>query len=219
MLLVVALVTAWVAGSEGSGGDADPGGVPGSTDAVRLGPEPGESVAGYLSRAREVPPGGRLALVSLTGYLDVPAAAEVVAVPGVRATQAVFRVPLPRVQTAVRRLPLAAGVAVAEALRLAEAQAANRAGETARTVGGRAGAIAAAESPRLAAGCACVVALVVALDPGAAPALAARPGVRAVQLAPVEARDADLAVAPLLPEQVAPQTVGPVPDDGPVPPP
>ncbi len=168
-----------------------------------------------------MPPGEgtrRLALVSLGTYLDVGAAARVLAGVDAQADQAVFRVPLPRVQTAVRRVPLdrrgsADPVAV---LRLAEAQAANRAEETARTTDGRAGAIAAAESPRLAAGCACVVALVVDLDPAATGVLAARPGVRAVQVAPDGARADALAVVPLLPEQTG--TVGPVPDDGPVPP-
>jgi hypothetical protein len=46
-------------------------------------------------------------------------------------------------------------------------------------------------------------------------ALATRPGVRTVEVAPPGARS--LAVSPLLPEQDG--TVGPVPDDGPVPPP
>ena len=221
MVLVVALVTAWAAGSEGGGAGA--GGRPaGSTDAVRLGPESGESVDGYLGRVAAVRPGvgaRRLALVTFGTYQDVRGAAATLAGVDARADQAVFRVPLPRVQTAVRRVPLdvRGGVDPVAALRLAEAQAANRAGETARTTDGRARAIAAAESPRLAAGCACIVALVVDLDPGALPVLAARPGVRAVQVAPDGAREDALAVVPLLPEQVG--TVGPVPDDGPVPPP
>jgi hypothetical protein len=222
VVLVVALVTAWVAGSEGGGGPGAGGGIAGSTDAVRLGPESGESVDGYLARVAAVRPGEgarRLALVAFGTSRDVGAAAATLAGVDARADQAVFRVPLPRVQTAVRRVPLdgRGGVDPVAALRLAEAQAANRAGETARTTDGRARAIAAAESPRLAAGCACVVALVVDIDPVAVPVLAARPGVRAVQVAPDGARADALAVVPLLPEQVG--TVGPVPDDGPVPPP
>ena len=220
VVLVVALVTAWAAGSASPGPGDDVPGIPGSTDATRLGPTPGETVAGYLARARVVPPGPpgpRPALVELTGGLDVGGAAALAGVPGVTARAAVFRVPLPRVQTALRQVTLDGSVDPATALRLAEAQAANRAGEQARTSTGRAAAVATTESARLSAGCACVVALVVELDPSLVPALTSRPDVRAVEVAPGGARIGALAVSPLLPEQV--ETVGPVPDDGPVPPP
>lgn len=218
VVLVVTLVTAWAAGSGASGPS---GGIPGSTDATRLGPTSGEPVAGYLDRARGVPPGPpgpRPALVTFAAEQDVADAAALVA--GATPRAAVFRVPLPRVQTALRTVTLGP-VAPVDALRLAQAQAANRAGEQARSSSGRPATIAATESARLAAGCACVLAVVVALDPAAdpalVPALAARPGVRAVEVAPAGARADALAVSPLLPEQTA--TVGPVPDDGPVPPP
>ncbi|GAA4806228.1 hypothetical protein GCM10023200_49750 [Actinomycetospora chlora] len=213
------LVTAWAAGSASAPGGGS--GVPGGTDATRLGPAPGETVAGYLDRARAVPPGPpgpRPALVELAGELDVGGAAALLATPGVTAREAVFRVPLPRVQTALREVTLDPTVDVPASLRLAEAQAANRAGEQARTSTGRAAAVATTESARLSAGCACVVALVVDVDPaapGTLDALRARPGVRAVEVAPPGTRA--LAVSPLLPEQDG--TVGPVPDDGPVPPP
>ncbi|MDD7940555.1 hypothetical protein PHK61_19200 [Actinomycetospora lutea] len=201
----------------GAGRGPGTGGVPGSTDATRLGPAAGETVAGYLERTHAVPPGPagpRPTLVTFAAEQDVARAAALV--DGTTPRQAVFRVPLPRVQTALRTVTLGP-VAPGEALRLAEAQAANRAGEQARTTTGRPAAIAATESARLAAGCACVLAVVVDADPALAPALAARPGVRAVEVAPADARPAALAVSPLLPEQT--QTVGPVPDDGPVPPP
>jgi hypothetical protein len=215
-------VTAWVAGSGTPQQPGPAGGVPGSTDATRLGPVAGEGVAGYLERVRAVPPGPpgpRLALVTFDAERDVAGAAA--AVEGATAREAVFRVPLPRVQTALRRVTLDATgtVAPAEALRLAEAQAANRAGEQARTASTgpptRAATVAATESARLSAGCPCVLAVVVETDPALVPALAARPGVRAVETAPAGA--GSLAVSPLLPEQTT--TVGPVPDDGPVPPP
>ncbi|GAA4891464.1 hypothetical protein [Actinomycetospora straminea] len=220
VVLVVVLVTAWAAGS---GSRPGPGGVPGSTDATRLGPTAGETVAGYLDRVRTAPPGPpgppgpRPALVTLATEQDVGAAAA--AVGGVPAREVVLRVPLPRVQTALRQVRLddSGTVDPVAALRLAEAQAANRAGEQARSASGRAAAVAATESARLAAGCACVLALVVEIDPAAAPALAARPGVRAVEVAPAGARIGALSVSPLLPEQTG--VVGPVPDDGPVPPP
>ena len=201
----------------GSGSSGPSGAIPGSTDATRLGPASGETVAGYLERTRTLPPGPsgpRPALVTFTAEQDVAAAARLV--DGATAREAVFRVPLPRVQTALRQVTLGTA-APAEALRLAEAQAANRAGEQARTSTGRPAAIAATESARLADGCPCTLAVVVETDPALAPALAARPGVRAVEVAPAGARIGALAVSPLLPEQTG--TVGPVPDDGPVPPP
>ncbi|PVZ08905.1 hypothetical protein [Actinomycetospora cinnamomea] len=225
VVLVVALATAWVAGSSSAPGEGT-----GSTDATRLGPGAGETVAGYLGRARTVPPGPpgpRPALVAFTTGQDPAGAAAALAGVGVR--EAVFRVPLPRVQTALRRVSVddTGAVDLATALRLAETQAANRAGELARTGQGRPATVAATESARLAAGCACIVAAVVEIDPAGrpgVPALTARPGVRAVEVAPPGARIGALAVSPLLPEQTddgrdPPETVGPVPDDGPVPPP
>jgi hypothetical protein len=162
--------------------------------------------------------------VQFTTGQDPAGAAAVLA--GVPVREAVFRVPLPRVQTALRRVSLddTGTVDLATALRLAETRAANRAGELARTAQGRPATVAATESARLAAGCACVVAAVVEIDPSALPGLAARPDVRAVEIAPAGARVGALAVSPLLPEQTddgrdPPETVGPVPDDGPVPPP
>jgi hypothetical protein len=222
VVLVVALVTVWVAGSSSAPGEG-----PGSTDATRLGPVAGETVAGYLARTRAVPPGPpgqRPALVQFTTAQHPAGAAAALA--GVPVREAVFRVPLPRVQTALRRVPLddTGTVDLATALRLAGTQAANRASELARTAQGRVAAVAATESARVAAGCACVVAAVVEVDPSALPGLTARPGVRAVEVAPAGARAGALAVSPLLPEQTddgrdPPETVGPVPDDGPVPPP
>ncbi|MEJ2861826.1 hypothetical protein [Actinomycetospora flava] len=207
-------MTAWVAGS-GASGPSDA--IPGSTDATRLGPAAGEPVAGYLERTRAVPPGPpgpRPTLVTFAAEQDVAGAAALVR--GATAREAVFRVPLPRVQTALRQVTLGT-TDPDDALRLAEAQAANRAGEQARTASGRSAQIAATESARLAAGCPCTLALVVDADPALAPVLAARPGVRAVEVAPAGARTGALAVSPLLPEQT--EIVGPVPDDGPVPPP
>jgi hypothetical protein len=224
VVLVVALVTVWAAGSSSAPGEGS-----GSTDATRLGPVAGETVAGYLERTRTVPPGPpgpRPALVAFASEQDVAGAAAALAGSGVTAREAVFRVPLPRVQTALRRVSLddTGTVDPAAALRLAETQAANRAGEQARAAQGRPAAVAATESARLADGCACVVALVVEADPAALAPLRGRPGVRAVEVTPAGARVGALAVSPLLPDQTddgrdPPETVGPVPDDGPVPPP
>jgi hypothetical protein len=61
-----------------------------------------------------------------------------------------------------------------------------------------------------------VLALVVRADRAALEALAADPGVRAVDAAPVGATEPELALSPLLPGQV--ERADPPPDDGPVPP-
>jgi hypothetical protein len=80
----------------------------------------------------------------------------------------------------------------------------------------RAAAVAAAEAAVLEQpGCRCVVALVVSADGAALRALAAAPGVRAVEAAPAGAALRELALSPLLPEQVL--RADPPPDDGPVP--
>ncbi|WP_433781720.1 hypothetical protein ACQPX6_18150 [Actinomycetospora sp. CA-101289] len=223
VVLVVGLLTAWVAGSSSAPGEGS-----GSTDTTRLGPVAGETVAGYLARAAVVPPGPagpRPALVQFAVEQDGAGAAAALAGSGATAREAVFRVPLPRVQTALRRVSLddTGTVDPVAALRLAETQATNRAGEQARAAQGRAAAVATTESARLAAGCACVVALVVEADPAALAPLRDRPEVRAVEVAPAGARVGALAVSPLLPDQTddgrdPPETVGPVPDDGPVPP-
>jgi hypothetical protein len=62
-----------------------------------------------------------------------------------------------------------------------------------------------------------VLAVVVRADRAALEALAARPGVRAVDAAPVGTTERELALSPLLPGQLT--RAEPPPDDGPVPPP
>ncbi len=185
----------------------------------RLGPEAGEPVADYLRRAGASLPAAQSgpvwALVQLQGYLKPEPAAELTQ--GVRLSRVVLRVPLPRVQTALitRELPGQRPVAeLTEALRSA---AQGRAAVASREVpGGRSAAVAAAEAEQLRAGCACVVAILVLGDGDALQAVAARPGVRAVHAAAPDTPLQDVAISPLLPEQV--DTAGPVPDDGAVPP-
>ncbi|WP_018335671.1 hypothetical protein [Actinomycetospora chiangmaiensis] len=224
MLLVVLLVTAWVAGSQRDGPD---GGTT-STDAVRLGPEPGEDVTAYLARAAVVPdpadPSARPALVEFDTGLTPAAAAPAVGNGGaVTPLQAVVRVPFPRVQTALREVDLQPAPPEA-ALRAAVTTAAGQAAQDAMVApaGTRRAAVAAAEAAALGRpDCACLVAVVVRVAPADVPALRARPGVRAVQVAPPGTARSGLAVSPLLPEQGAGRAdgpvVGPVPDDGPVP--
>ena len=221
MLAVVLLATVWAAGRQAT--PPTDTGTDAGTDAVRLGPEPGEAVAAYLARAATVPPGPgpRLALVQFDGPTDADAAAAALVPSGASPLEAVYRVPLPRVQTALRRVPLF-GADPAAALRAGETRAAaDAAGDVTRVPPGRAAAVARAEVAALGARCPCVLAVVVRVDPARVPATAGVAGVRAVQVAPATASSARLAVSPLLPEQGEGRpdgpVVGPVPDDGPVP--
>ncbi|MGH3763951.1 MAG: hypothetical protein ACRDS0_28655 [Pseudonocardiaceae bacterium] len=207
VLIVVFGVTIWAAGQ--------PGDVP-VTGVQRLGPEAGEPVADYLLRARaSLPAGSRAqwALVQLEGYLTPAPAAGLVQ--GVRLSRVIIRVPFPRIQTALisRDLP---GQRPVDELTDALRSAARARAAVASQRGGRAAALAAAEAAQLQTGCACVVALLVFGDGDALRVVAARPGVRAVHAALPDTPIQDLAISPLLPEQL--ERAGPVPDDGPVPP-
>jgi hypothetical protein len=226
VLLVVVLVTAWAAGTQRSGPDATAAGPPGSTDAVRLGPEPGEDVTAYLARVAVVPdatdPTPRLALVQFDAGLTPAAAAA--AVGNAPALSAVVRVPIPRVQTALRDVDLQPAPPEA-AFRAALTTAAGQAGQdvVVAPAGTRRAAVAAAEAAALGRpDCGCLVAVVVRVPPADVAALRARPGVRAVQVAPPGTVRTRLAVSPLLPDQGPGRpdgpVVGPVPDDGSVPP-
>ncbi|MFN2495628.1 MAG: hypothetical protein ABR608_06950 [Pseudonocardiaceae bacterium] len=189
------------------------------TGVQRLGPEAGEPVADYLRRAGASLPatdsGSVWALVQLEGYLKLGRAAELAQ--GVRLSRVVLRVPLPRVQTALITRDLPGQRPVAELTEALRSAARDRTAVATREVpGSRPAAIAAAEATRLHVGCACVLALLVFGDGEALHAVAARPGVRAVHAALPDTPIQDVAISPLLPEQV--DAAGPVPDDGPVPP-
>lgn len=206
--VVVALLTAWYAGSRFTPAVSAP--PPGS---VRLGPDPGEAVPDYLARLpAELPPPGPpvLALVQFAaGRPAATIAGDVVTV--------VFRAPLPRVQTALRFEALEPGVPLATAVDTAADRARLAAGADGARLTGRPRDVAAAEAAALAdPGCPCAVALVVRADRAGLEALAALPGVRAVQAAPVGVTAPELALAPLLPEQT--DSADPPPDDGTVPP-
>jgi hypothetical protein len=188
-----------------------------ATGTQRLGPEFGEPVPDYLRRAVASLSAGNSspgwALVQLDGYLTPEPAAELVK--GVRLSRVVLRVPLPRVQTALitRDLPgQRPAVELAGALRSA---AQDRLAASQVEPGSRRATVAAAEAAQLRTGCACVLALLVLGDGDAVRAVAARPGVRAVHAALPDTSIQDLAISPLLPEQV--EAAGPVPDDGLVP--
>jgi hypothetical protein len=203
---VAALVAWWTAARTPAPASGPP---PGS---VRLGPEPGEAVSAYLTRAAAtLPPRGVpvLALVQLADerrVSDPP--------PSGTPVEAVFRVDLPRVQTAIRFMPLETGVPTATALDSARQRAASAATADAARLTGRPRDVAAAEAAALARpDCACVVALVVTAD-GATLRQAAA-GVRVVEAAPADVTLRELALSPLLPEQT--DRADPLPDDGPVP--
>ncbi len=184
-----------------------------SAGAVRLGPEPGEDVAAYRARLpSSLPPDGARAPALVQLDVELTTADAAAAVTGTSPRTAVFRVPLPRVQTALRFAALEEGVP--RALDNARARAQQAAATDAARLAGRAGAVAAAEARALAdPACRCVLAVLVDADRGGLEAVAARPGVRAVEAAPPDT--VDPALAPLLPEQTA--RADPPPDDGPVP--
>lgn len=208
----VVLLTAWYAGSRFPA--SAPQAAPGS---VRLGPEPGEEVAAYLARlpAELPPPGGEaLALVQFAAELPGPAAASVLA--GTVPVTAVLRVPLPRVQTALRFEQLDPGAPVPTALDTARQRAQQAAAGDAQRQTGRAAEVAAAEARVLAdPGAPSLLAVVVRAERSALDATAGRTGVRAVHAAPADAAPRELALSPLLPEQV--ERADPLPDDGAVP--
>lgn len=212
MVLLTALVVAVVV----AGQDGEPVRATGSQ---HLGPEFGEPVPDYLRRAAASLPAGNSApvwaLVQLDRHLSPEPAAELAR--GVRLSRVVVRVPLPRVQTALitRDLPGQRPVAeLAGALRSAAQDRLLAASQAAP--GSRRATVATEEAAQLNGGCTCVLALLVFGDGDVMRAVAARPGVRAVHAALPDTSIQDLAISPLLPEQL--DTATAVPDDGPVPP-
>lgn len=226
VLAVVFVGAVWAAGSGPPSGPAT------ATGSVRLGPEPGQDVAGYLAAlpAQLPPPGPAVPALVQFDRPHAPAAAAATAGRTEMGT-AVFRVPIERVQTALRFEPVVGTGDPHAALGVARERAAHAAAADAdrarRAVAGvtdpaaraslvRRAEVAAAERRALAdPGCACVIAMVVTADRAALEALADRDGVRAVHAAPPGTTTRELALSPLLPQQTTAAT--PPPDDGPVP--
>lgn len=216
--LAALLGTAWYAGSRFD--TPAPGPAPGT---VRLGPETGERVADYLARLPgELPAPGVevLALAQLTAEVTPQEAAALVGGPpptgGPSAVAVVLHVPMPRVQTALRFAEVDLGRPPPAALDGAREHARFTAAADAARREGRAAEVARAEATALTdPACRCVLALVVRADRAGLDALAARPGVRAVESAPPGSAPVELALAPLLPGQT--ERADPLPDDGPVP--
>ncbi|WP_245717590.1 hypothetical protein [Nocardia jejuensis] len=182
-----------------------------STD--RLGPENGEPVADYLTRAQtslqptDLAP--RWSLISFTAGVTAARIPEFTG--GLRISEVLYHVPIPRVATPIISIGVPAGDAVAVASRrAAAAQVQATPAYDERSV--RTNQVVAA---RLRADCACVVGLVVDGPLPQLRTLAALPGVRSIQSLPPDASAGVFAVAPLLPEYA--DSVNPGTDDGPVP--
>lgn len=185
-----------------------------------LGPASGTPVAPYVAAATAELDGAggssaRWALLAPTTELTAPEAAALAA--GTRTSRVLLQVPVTAVQTPLLSEEVAdlSGTA-ALAVELADRQ--RRAGSILAASGGgsdRGSRVDALASARLRAGCACIVGLLLRGTPDELRAVAAREGVRAVQVAPEGTGYGQLAVSPLLPAQVG--TVRPGRDDGAVP--
>lgn len=191
---------------------------PGRVGTDALGPESGELVASYLERADASltnadadagESGPRWALASFEAPITTSGLLDVVG--DLRVSQVLFRVPVERVQTPIVAVPVPDNdVAVARAPAVAAARL------QAGIVGhDRSSQVAAYSADRLSAGCACVVGATVRGSLDQLRALAAVPGVRAVEALPGDAVAGAFSVNPLLPTQTA--SVVPGPDDGTVP--
>ncbi len=186
-----------------------------TVDTDRLGPESGESVQDYIARATvsvesATDSDPRWALVSFDS--DVSPEDSLMAVGTARVAQVLLRVPIDRVQTPV----VSVGVPGSrESVLGSEAVAATRLhGTTGQW--DRQARIDAASAASFASGCDCVVGLVVRAPADGLRSTAAQPLVRAVEALPADAVGGRFAVRAFLPDYV--DVVGPLPDDGDVPP-
>ncbi|WFE57134.1 hypothetical protein [Micromonospora sp. WMMD712] len=229
-LLSVAAVLAaagWVGRHDRPAGDRTVG------EVTRVGVPAGGSIPAYLRAAAAelaaLPaggsPAGTYALVSFGDYLAPDRLADVLA--GAEVVEVVARAPLPGRQTEIvrlraQRLPQdlvtgMAGVAGRKDREAADqrARAAAAADAELRRTYETGALVAAGEAAAYRAGCGCAYAAVVRAAPDALRALAARPGVRAVDPAPELSRLDRTVVTPPLPEQrdVArpPADAGPTP--------
>ena len=194
------------------------------TDAV--GPEAGESIAGYRDRAAAtLTVGGagndlHWALVSADTEWSAAGAAGVVQdLP--RASALLVRVPVDGVAMPVTESVVAEPVAgedsrVATFARGLERTAVGSASAAATVpAGDRGGRKAALTATRLRAGAPAIIGLVVRGTINQLRAVADAPGVRAVEALPADAVWGQFAVRPLLPQQT--DAADPLPDDAPVP--
>ncbi|MEV0360614.1 hypothetical protein AB0H71_31615 [Nocardia sp. NPDC050697] len=186
-----------------------------STD--RVGPEQGEAVSAYLTRARatleRTDDAPRWALVSFADY--VPAERVPALAAGVRVARVLEHVPLERVQTPIVAIPVPDSAAAVTGAAAAAADILRDRLDR-QPLDQRAAQVHEVAVARLRAGCACTAGLIVRAAPAELRELAARTGIRAVEALPADTVADRFAVTPLLPGTT--RTVGPEPDDGPVPP-
>ncbi|MFC8046934.1 hypothetical protein [Nocardia sp. NPDC057353] len=213
--LIIGAIGLLVLAGIGIGAQTPPRSTGVSTD--RVGPEQGEEVSEYLTRARATldrsDDAPRWALVSFTDHVQ---AERVPALAGeVRVARVLQHVPLERVQTPIVAIPVPDS---ASAVTGAAAAAADilRDRLDRQPLEQRAAQVHEVAVLRLRAGCACTAGLVVRAAPAELRELAARTGIRAVEALPADTVADRFAVTPLLPGTEG--TVRPEPDDGPVPP-
>ncbi|AYF79175.1 hypothetical protein D7D52_19145 [Nocardia yunnanensis] len=182
-----------------------------STD--RLGPESGEPVADYLTRARKSLEGNdsaaHWALLSFDAGITADRIPEFTG--GLRISEVVYHVPVDRVATPIITIGVPAGIDTA----VASVKAAAAQMESTATYDDRSGQVKALVAVRLRADCACAVGIVLAGPLTELRNLASHSGIRAVEALPADASAGVFAVSPLLPEQTV--SASPSPDDGPVP--
>ncbi|MEH3156765.1 MAG: hypothetical protein PGN29_16050 [Gordonia paraffinivorans] len=189
----------------------------------RLGPDPDETVDDYRAtsqRSLDTASGTRWALISLRAAETDEVARTIAA--GTTPARVALHVPIAGVATPVAIVPVTpdAGsftTARTLAIDLLDGSAMNGTGFGGIVAqdGARGEAVSGVVGSRLAAGCACVVGVVVRGAVARLRAIAADRRVRAVEVLPADAAGARFTVVPLLPEQ----TVGaaPLPDTGTVP--
>ncbi|MFD7842552.1 hypothetical protein ACFV4K_06415 [Nocardia sp. NPDC059764] len=186
---------------------------PGIIATDRLGPESGEQVADYLTRARKSlagsDSGGHWALLSFTAGVTADRIPEFSA--GLRVSEVDYHVWVDRVATPI----IAIGVPSGEGIAVASVKSAAAQMESTTTFDTRSTQVKDLVAARLRADCACVVGVVVHGSLSQLRTVATRPGIRAVEALPADASAAVFAVSPLLPEQR--EAAVPGPDDGPVP--
>lgn len=179
----------------------------------RLGPEGGEPIAQYLTRAQKSLEGSdsgeHWALMSFSPGITADRIPEFTG--GLRISQVEYHVSVDRVATPI----LAIGVPAGDAAAVSSIKAAAGQVETTPTFDDRSARVKKLVAARLNANCPCVVGVVLQGTLAQLRNLASHPGVRAVEALPADAPAGVFAVSPLLPEQL--DTASPTPDDAPVP--
>jgi hypothetical protein len=183
----------------------------------RLGPDNGEAIAEYIDRAAASVTEARAdfdphwALVSFDSVIAPTDAFDLAR--GVRIAEVLLRVPMERVQTQV----IAIGVPGTEASVIESEDRAAAGLQSSTGQWDRQSQIDAASAVRLSRGCDCVVGLVVRATGTELASVSTAVGVRSVESRPADATAGRFAVRALLPDYV--DVAGPLPDDGPIPPP